>query len=236
MDTYLIYQITNKVNSKSYIGQTKNWKRRWSEHCNPYKDYAISNAIRKYGKEQFEVRFLVDGLSLEHSNNLEILFIDLEGTIRPNGYNISDGGSKGNTFVGLTDAQMEEFRRKQRKSKKGKRLSMEHRKKMSESRKGKPRSSELKRKMSELKKGVNNPMKRPEIAAKITGDNHYKKSNWKSKSHIEIEKVLLDNKSLSVSDISKMTGITLRQVHYMLASDKIEGLNKIKRGLYQIVK
>ena len=50
-----IYLITNKINNKKYIGQTtRTIKIRISDHfSNLYKNYAITNAIKKYGKENF---------------------------------------------------------------------------------------------------------------------------------------------------------------------------------------
>lgn len=48
-----IYKITNNINKKIYIGQSVNIQRRFKEHCNPNKISAISQAIKKYGKENF---------------------------------------------------------------------------------------------------------------------------------------------------------------------------------------
>ena len=47
-----IYKITNKINNKSYIGQSIHIERRWSEHCFPSKTSQISLAIQEFGKEK----------------------------------------------------------------------------------------------------------------------------------------------------------------------------------------
>ncbi len=51
----IIYKIENRVNSKVYIGQTKNsLKERWRKHCMPSeKCTCLVRAIQKYGKENF---------------------------------------------------------------------------------------------------------------------------------------------------------------------------------------
>ena len=44
-----VYQITNLINNKLYIGITNNYKKRWQNHkCN--KKMVIGKAIQKYGK------------------------------------------------------------------------------------------------------------------------------------------------------------------------------------------
>ena len=54
-----IYQITNNVNGKIYIGQTNDLQRRIYEHkCISNKETLIAKAIRKYGWENFEIKIL----------------------------------------------------------------------------------------------------------------------------------------------------------------------------------
>lgn len=59
-----IYQVKNKTNGKSYIGQSIDIHIRWSEHINSAfnkghqsHEYPLPRAIRKHGVEAFE--FLV---------------------------------------------------------------------------------------------------------------------------------------------------------------------------------
>lgn len=54
-----IYLITNTINGKAYVGQTKlTITERFKEHCRPSKKTAISNAIQKYGEENFTIKLL----------------------------------------------------------------------------------------------------------------------------------------------------------------------------------
>jgi group I intron endonuclease len=66
----LVYTFTNTVNNKKYIGVTNNLKRRLKEHITS--PHPFGRALRKYGKEYFEVSFEVfesydDAYALEES-------------------------------------------------------------------------------------------------------------------------------------------------------------------------
>ena len=56
----IIYKYTNKLNGKSYIGQTNDEERRIREHktSRQYNNY-FHNAIDKYGWDNFEYEVLV---------------------------------------------------------------------------------------------------------------------------------------------------------------------------------
>lgn len=90
MNSYL-YRITNLVNGKIYIGQTKNPKRRWYTHKRR-KDGCpkLYAAINKYGADNFRFEILVIG-SKEYINDLEILAIQKFDSME-SGYNIKPGG------------------------------------------------------------------------------------------------------------------------------------------------
>ena len=86
-----IYKITNKVNGKSYIGQTRNSVEfRWRQHKNNKNGYALHAAIRKYGAENFEVETL-EKCDISRLDEREIYYIDKYDTFN-NGYNLSKGG------------------------------------------------------------------------------------------------------------------------------------------------
>lgn len=85
-----IYKITNKINGKSYIGQSKHTRRRWREHINGLENSVISNAIKKHGKENFTFEIL-ELCSIDELNDREIYYIDKFGTYGK-GYNITTGG------------------------------------------------------------------------------------------------------------------------------------------------
>ena len=92
----IIYKITNKINGKVYIGQTiKNKEDRWRDHV--YKSehggvYAISNAIRKYGKDNFNVELISRCDNIKQLNQREVKYIQLYNSLCPSGYNIEIGG------------------------------------------------------------------------------------------------------------------------------------------------
>lgn len=92
----IIYRIFNKINGKSYIGQTTySFKHRyWGEgwHINTHNQY-LKRAVKKYGLLNFEVSFLAENVeSIEKLNQLEEFFIKEYNSIYPNGYNFKSGG------------------------------------------------------------------------------------------------------------------------------------------------
>lgn len=93
-----IYKITNKINGKSYIGQSTNIAKRWSHHLavaqnDKYsqQQWYIHRAIRKYGKENFIFEVLEE-CPKELLNEREIYWIAKFDTYN-NGYNLTLGGT-----------------------------------------------------------------------------------------------------------------------------------------------
>lgn len=90
----LIYLIKNKINNKVYVGQTtKDINSRWQEHlrdssCCTY----LRRAIKKYGKNNFELIKLCDCSSCEELNEKEIYFIKFYNSFGKDGYNLTSGG------------------------------------------------------------------------------------------------------------------------------------------------
>lgn len=82
-----IYKISNKINGKSYIGQSVHIERRWQEHCLPSANSAIAKAIRKYGKDNFSFEIL-ELCSIEDLDSKEDYYMKFYNTLTPNGYNI----------------------------------------------------------------------------------------------------------------------------------------------------
>ena len=102
-----IYQITNLINNKIYIGQTNNITKRWSNHrCANSPNMIIAKAIKKYGIENFKFEILLRGLSEEEANEKEFQLIKEKKSKVPNGYNVSDGGdgTKGIQRFGSTNS------------------------------------------------------------------------------------------------------------------------------------
>ena len=62
-----IYKITNKINNKSYIGQSNNIYRRFSEHKSPlYR----SHYIDKYGIDNFLLILLKNVKRVQYSGDI----------------------------------------------------------------------------------------------------------------------------------------------------------------------
>lgn len=150
-----IYMITNKLNNKKYIGQTKREvSERLKEHleiayhtkCNLH----LYNAMRKYGIENFEVTILKTNLPENKLDEWEIYYIGKYDTLE-NGYNNTAGGGgiRGYHHTQETKNKISKSVRenperytKERAQKisyalKGKKFTEEHKKHLSEARKGK---------------------------------------------------------------------------------------------------
>ena len=68
-----IYQITNLINNKVYIGKTNNIQKRWSNHrCCSDPDLVIAKAIKKYGVENFKFEILYRNIPIEQIDELEV--------------------------------------------------------------------------------------------------------------------------------------------------------------------
>lgn len=89
-----IYKITNKINGKSYIGQSVHIQKRWEQHIslskNTDNDTPLYRAIRKYGVNNFDFSVIEECLE-EDLNNREIYWINFYNTYE-DGYNASLGG------------------------------------------------------------------------------------------------------------------------------------------------
>lgn len=96
-----IYKITNKVNGKSYIGQTRyTVEFRWRQHQHKKDNVYFHNAIHKYGVENFLVETLEE-CDYKDLNSREIFYIAKYNTFK-DGYNLTIGGD-GNRRLLLDD-------------------------------------------------------------------------------------------------------------------------------------
>lgn len=92
----IIYMATNKVNGKSYVGQTiGSLKKRKESHISVanrnINNIYFHRSIRKYGTVNFYWKILHECNDIETLNKLEIYYIGLYDTYR-NGYNLTLGG------------------------------------------------------------------------------------------------------------------------------------------------
>ena len=99
-NTYCVYKHTNKIDGKVYIGQTKhgdNPYKRWGYNAWGYNTAShFSNAIKKYGWDNFEHEILHNNLTIEEANYYEKLEIKNYNSTDPNfGYNQTSGGLNG---------------------------------------------------------------------------------------------------------------------------------------------
>jgi group I intron endonuclease len=99
-----IYKITNIVNSKNYIGQTRSSiQERWRQHLreadNDRVDYPLYMAMRKYGQDNFEIN-LVEEVPDYELNDRETYWINYYNSYIGNGegYNCTYGG-EGNSTI-----------------------------------------------------------------------------------------------------------------------------------------
>ena len=91
-----IYLIENDVNAKLYVGQTTDLHKRERIHLSANSDSPIlRNAIKKHGREHFDLVLLEACKSLEELNSREIFWIDRLNTVSPGGYNLRYGGLGG---------------------------------------------------------------------------------------------------------------------------------------------
>ena len=127
-----VYCHTNLLNKKKYIGITSNNPHiRWANGNGYHHNSYFSNAIKKYGWDNFSHKILVEGVDEDYAKALEKFLILIYHTNdKRYGYNLSSGGEPMS----------------------GKAHSEETKKKMSEAAKGRTLSDETKRKISEALK------------------------------------------------------------------------------------
>lgn len=89
-----IYQITNKINGKIYIGKTERTiQERWKEHCRDYakeqcESRPLYRAMKKYGIENFSIE-LIEETNIPEER--ETFWIEQKGSFKY-GYNATMGG------------------------------------------------------------------------------------------------------------------------------------------------
>lgn len=143
---YCVYAHINNENQKIYIGITSQKpEKRWINGKGYFKNTYFTNAIQKYGWDNFEHIILIEDLSQEQSELIEIdLIAKYKTTNRKYGYNICKGGEgasghivseeqkkniskskMGNTYM-LGKHQSDEVKQQISKAQKGKIISEEH--------------------------------------------------------------------------------------------------------------
>lgn len=100
----VIYKITNLINSKIYVGQTKQkLSKRWKAHRKDARDLALNKnshkrksvylarALNKHEVKNFKIE-IIEECSMELLNEREVFWIKELNSLAPNGYNLTTGG------------------------------------------------------------------------------------------------------------------------------------------------
>jgi group I intron endonuclease len=143
---YIIYKTINLLNGKIYLGKHQ------TDNLEDYylgSGLLITEAIKKYGKNNFkkEILFIFDNEKEMNSKEKELITEEIVKD--PNYYNIALGGEGGPLFKNKKHS--EETKKKMSQSKKGKTTPEETKKKLSAKLSGRTFSEETKKKMSESK-------------------------------------------------------------------------------------
>ena len=150
---YFIYQITNTVNNKLYIGQTNNSNLRWSQHKSNAKynksGQVVTRAMVKYGVDAFKFDVIATCKSQEDVNQTEAQLIKQYGSRNPlKGYNVDIGGfvepRPAEIGLRISDSLKKHYETHDSK-RKGTTVSDDVKKKMSESAMGKAGTNEGKK-------------------------------------------------------------------------------------------
>lgn len=93
MRTYYIYKATNKINGKSYVGQTCDFRSRVWQHqrCYEKEDCDFHRAIKEFGFDNFSWEIIETCESEDRACELEKYYIEKFNTYR-DGYNMTKGG------------------------------------------------------------------------------------------------------------------------------------------------
>ena len=207
---HIIYQITNKINNKIYIGAHS------TEDIND--DYmgsgvAIKNAQKKYGMEHFvkEILYVFDTREDMYEKEREI--VNLEFINRPDTYNAGIGGKGAPmALIGWTDEQKKKISENTSKAMQ----TPEMREFMRKFRTGKTNSEESNRKRSETIKAMyaNHPMNR-------TGSKLTKAHKAAISKRVNINGVVYD----SATEAANCLGMSRSGLSYRLNSDKFPECN-----------
>lgn len=230
-----IYKIECIVNNRIYIGQTKfnNPMKRFKQHVNTSKKlqgYALHNAIRTHGEENFNIETLYESDNQDELNEKEKYYIEFyKSKTTENGYNILSGGKgviykridTSTTRIEKISASLKEYHKTADKSVmaercrnifKGKKLSPEHVEKIREYRKDKEKSKEHIEKIrnaiiEKYKNGdTYNNISRPNM--KINQINYYKSQSKFTKEDIDKIRNLYKTKQNTQIEIAKMYNVS----------------------------
>jgi len=250
---HYIYKTTNLINGKYYIGVRSN-KDPWND-VYIGSGVAIRDAIKKYGKENFNKEILSFHSSREEAYCTESLIVSQETVDDKNSYNMKCGGMGGKYGIVSEDTRKllslatkgipktKEHKIKISLANKGKKVSELSKNKMKNSWKSRaPRSIETQIKMSESLRGKKRRPLSEEHKKKISSSNKGKiissdtklkisKSNTGKKHSEETKKLLSDmNRGKIVSQETK-DKISLAHKNKIVSSDTKKKMSNSKKGV-----
>ncbi|MBR3747993.1 MAG: GIY-YIG nuclease family protein [Selenomonadaceae bacterium] len=232
----VVYLILNKINGKRYVGQTvQALKTRFNEHVRKKDNTLISNAIRKYGRENFYCGVIKSCASKAELDYWEKFFIAVLKSKKPYGYNLTDGGEG---FVGYRHspevlAKIRETKKnsprvaaqiaKLAEANRGRHPTPESRAKMSADRKGKPKSPEWRAKIAAANTGKQfTPERCANIAASKIGKplsaEHRAKIATTSRGNNPFKNLLseIESRQLTYKALSKLIEMPLSSLSYKM--------------------
>lgn len=198
-----IYKLTNKLNNKVYIGQSKRLKIRLKEHRvsetkseEKSSQSVLRRAIKKYGFHNFNFEVLLYCEEGDYMNAMETKLIQFYNCLVPNGYNVKDGGNK--------IYMSEEGKRRISEKAKNRIITEEHKKKVSEGLKkfyreiG--RNEEWSMNLSKAQKGKSKSQqhkdKLSQFRTEYIKDNPNSVKNFLGKKHSDQTKKIMSDKHL----------------------------------------
>lgn len=157
-----VYVLRNRINNKCYVGQTLQFvHERLAQHTRC--GYLLTDAIQKYGQENFEL-ILVKYTLIDNLDNLEKELVIKYNSKQPNGYNILEFGQVGEGKYWTGRTRSEETKLKVSLNRKGKcvgkdnpfygkRHSKELMEQIASKNRGRKWSAEQKENLSRIRKG-----------------------------------------------------------------------------------
>jgi len=192
---HYIYKITNLIDGKYYIGMHSTNKLNDSYFGSGNR---LMNAIKKYGRENFNKEILGYHDSREELAYIESLIVSQETVDDPKSYNIKTGG------LGGVFKCSQETKEKIRNAHIGKKIPEETKKKMSDSAKGKKKTAQHAYNISKGLSGEKNYMygthHSGETKKKISIANTKEKNGFYGKSHTEESRLKISESKKNLSE------------------------------------